>query len=169
MSAEQWLTYQQAAKLFGVSSEAIRQRTRRLGWRSQRGNDGKTLVLVPADATVQPRVRLPVQTDSQPSVQTPVQPAEIEALSAAVNTLRDQLNKAQAMLEQDRRQHLAERTRLADELQTERARHRDDIQAEKARHATDTNWHRAEIDLLQKQLTQLHAQPWWRRIFGGKP
>lgn len=162
MTGEQWLTYQQAADLFGMSSEAVRQRARRLGWRTQRANDGKTLVLVPPDTPVQPRVRPSVETPVQPGAQPPVQSPEIEVLSVVVNTLRDQLDKVQGQLDQERRQHMAERTRLAEELQTERTRHRDDMQAEKARHAQDVTWHRAEIDLLQKQLAELRARPWWQ-------
>lgn len=62
---ERWLTYQQAGELFGMSAEAARQRTRRLGWRTQPGNEGKTLVLVPEDVAVRPRVRPAVQTGDQ--------------------------------------------------------------------------------------------------------
>ena len=48
-----WLTYAQAGERFGVSAEAVRLRARRLGWRTQPCNDGRTLVLVPEDADVQ--------------------------------------------------------------------------------------------------------------------
>jgi hypothetical protein len=34
-----WLTYAQASERFGVSAEAVRLRARRLGWRTQPGND----------------------------------------------------------------------------------------------------------------------------------
>ena len=56
-TAEQWLTYQQAGEMYGVSAEAIRQHARRLGWRRQPGNDGKTLILVPPDTDLRTRVR----------------------------------------------------------------------------------------------------------------
>ncbi len=60
--AEQWLTYQQAGALLGMTAEAARQRARRLKWRTQPGNDGKALVLVPPDQSgVRPRVRPAVQ------------------------------------------------------------------------------------------------------------
>jgi hypothetical protein len=45
-----WQTYAQAGERFGVSAEAVRLRARRLGWRTQPGNDGRTLVLVPDNA-----------------------------------------------------------------------------------------------------------------------
>ena len=107
MTGEQWLTYQQTAELFGMSAEAVRQRARRLGWRTQRANDGKTLVQVPPDVIVQPRVRPPVETPVQTPVQTNVQNPEIEALSALVDTLRAELAKVEAELAEERRQRQA--------------------------------------------------------------
>jgi hypothetical protein len=53
----EWLTYAQAGEKFGLSPEAIRLRARRFGWRTQPGNDGRTLVIVPEDADVQRRLR----------------------------------------------------------------------------------------------------------------
>jgi hypothetical protein len=64
--AERWLTYQQAGDALGMTAEAARQRARRLGWRTQPGNEGRTLVLVPDGVEVRPR---------RPAVQPPVQPA----------------------------------------------------------------------------------------------
>ena len=71
-----WLTYAQAGERFSVSAEAVRLRARRLGWRTQPSNDGRTLVLVPDDAEVQPRPRPP----EQPAGQPPGQDAMHEAL-----------------------------------------------------------------------------------------
>lgn len=53
----EWLTWQQAGERFGLSPDAVRMRARRLGWRTQPGNDGRTLVMVPDDADVHPRER----------------------------------------------------------------------------------------------------------------
>ena len=55
--AGEWLTYAQMGERFGLSADAVRMRAHRLGWRTQPGNDGRTLVLVPEDAAVQPRAR----------------------------------------------------------------------------------------------------------------
>ena len=54
---DRWMTYEQAGELFGLSAEAIRKRSRRLGWRIQAGNEGKSLVLVPDGAELQPAGR----------------------------------------------------------------------------------------------------------------
>ena len=56
---EVWLTYAQAGERFGLTSNAMRMRARRLGWRSQPGNEGRTLILVPDDTTIEPRSRSP--------------------------------------------------------------------------------------------------------------
>ena len=45
-----WLTWQQAGDRFGLSPDAVRMRARRLGWRTQPGNEGRTLVEIPEDA-----------------------------------------------------------------------------------------------------------------------
>jgi hypothetical protein len=49
-----WLTYAQIGERFGLAAEAARTRVRRLGWRTQPGNDGRTLVLVPDEADLRP-------------------------------------------------------------------------------------------------------------------
>ena len=43
--SEEWITYADAADRLGITAEAVRHRARRLKWRTQPGNDGKTLVL----------------------------------------------------------------------------------------------------------------------------
>jgi hypothetical protein len=98
--AERWLTYQQTGDLLGISAEAARQRARRLKWRSQPGNEGRTLVLVPDNAEASLRVRLPVQPAVRPGVQllprtgvqTPDQPAvQTGEQKALADLLREQL------------------------------------------------------------------------------
>src|SRR4051794_22797972 len=90
---ERWLTYQQMGELFGMSPEAARQRARRLGWRTQPGNDGRTLVLVPPETDVQPRSRPAVQTPDQ----TPGQPVEQTGDgNALAELLRAEIERADA-------------------------------------------------------------------------
>lgn len=120
---DKWLTYQQGGELFGMSAEAFRQRARREGWRTQPGNDGRTLVLVPDGAAVRPRVRpteqsvaqtpehLPGQTPVQPAVQTPEHASTISGLAVLLTE-----------------QH-KERERLETDLRTEREA-REQVQAE---------------------------------------
>ena len=71
--AGDWLTYAQAGERFGLSADAVRMRAHRLGWRMQPGNDGRTLVLVPEDATVQPRARSPERSGAHTGERSPAQ------------------------------------------------------------------------------------------------
>jgi hypothetical protein len=93
--AERWLTYQQAGEVLGMSPEAARQRARRLKWRTQRGNDGRTLVLLPEVPDVRPRVRPPGQT----AVQPPKQMGDDKALADAVAAFREVEGRLRADLE----------------------------------------------------------------------
>jgi chromosome segregation protein len=51
---EEWLTYREIGARLGLNVEAARTRVRRAGWRTQPGNDGRTRVLVPDRAFVEP-------------------------------------------------------------------------------------------------------------------
>jgi hypothetical protein len=59
----EWLTYAQIGERFGLKAEAARTRVRRLGWRTQPGNDGRTLALMPEDADLRPGGAHAVQPD----------------------------------------------------------------------------------------------------------
>jgi chromosome segregation ATPase len=105
----EWLTYAQAGSRFGTSAEAIRLRARRFGWRTQPGNDGRTLVQVPDDVTVQP----PSRPDGQPPGRTPGQSAEIARLTAQLTAADERADRAdklayQAEQRADRAKNLAD-------------------------------------------------------------
>jgi chromosome segregation ATPase len=97
----EWLTYAQAAKRFGMSAEAVRMRAHRLAWRTQRGNDGRTLILVPDDAAIEPRTRSPAQGRSDEH--SPPQGAEIVRLTTLLAAADARVEKA------DQRAELAEK------------------------------------------------------------
>ena len=77
----EWLTYAQAGARFGLSADAIRMRAHRLGWRTQPGNDGRTLVQVPEDAAVQPRARSAEQSPEREIEGSPAQNGAITQLT----------------------------------------------------------------------------------------
>lgn len=112
--AGEWLTYQQTGERLGISSEAARQRARRLRWRHQRGNDGRTLVQLPEGEEPSAPVHQTVQTGVQPPVQPTVQPVgEAVVLRELVDVLRTQLAKAETRADEDRVQLRVERERSA--------------------------------------------------------
>jgi len=110
-------------RLLGISSEAARQRSRRLRWRHQRANDGRTLVLLPPDAGPDEAVQEPVQAPVRTAVQPPVRPdmmnGEGTALRELLAVLRDQLAKAEGRAEAAE----AERARLLELVATLANRH----------------------------------------------
>ena len=69
------MTYQEAAVLLGSTPDAVRVRARRSHWRRQRGNDGKTLILVPADLGEHARVLAPEQ-GGHAAIRSPERPGE---------------------------------------------------------------------------------------------
>ena len=99
----EWLTYAQAGERFGMSADAVRMRAHRLGWRMQPGNDGRTLILVPDDAAIEPRTRQPAQSAARSDERSPAQDAEIARLMALLTAADVRVEKA------DLRAELAER------------------------------------------------------------
>jgi hypothetical protein len=57
--SETWLTYSDLAKSLGISPEAVRQKAIRGRWPRKRGDDGKALVLVDAEAATGKRASDP--------------------------------------------------------------------------------------------------------------
>jgi hypothetical protein len=90
-----WLTYAQAGARFGLSADAIRMRAHRLGWRTQPGNDGRTLVQVPEDAAVQPRARSAEQSPERATEGSPAQNGAIARLTELLAAADDRANRAE--------------------------------------------------------------------------
>ena len=101
----EWLTYAQAGARFGMSADAVRMRARRLGWRTQPGNDGRALVLVPDDIEVQPRERSPERAHEHSAERSPEQ-GEIARLTVLLTAADARAEKAD--LRADRAEQRAE-------------------------------------------------------------
>jgi hypothetical protein len=177
---EQWLTYAAAGRLLGTSVEAARQRARRLGWRTQPGNDGRTLVLVPDQPDVHPVGQPPVHPYIAPSAS----PTEMEALRELATAMREQLAKAETQAERERQDRQAERERHAEESRAERER----LEQARAALAVERERWEARLDSLandlaeerktrvlaaleevrvRAELERLRSRPWWRRLLGA--
>jgi hypothetical protein len=189
--AERWLTYQQAGEALGMSAEAVRQRARRLGWRTQPGNEGRTLVLLPDGTAVRPRVRLIVQTPEQ-AVQTagqpPVQPAvQTGDANGLAEVLRGQLERERERADKAEGQAAAERVR-AERAETEAAEqrsradlatgevdgmklgleHMQEVLAQARREAAETGAKAEQMARAAKdaneRLARLHSRGVWARL-----
>jgi hypothetical protein len=172
--AERWLTYQEAGEVLGMSAEAVRQRARRLKWRTQPGNDGKTLVLLPDGSAVRPRVRPPVQTAVQPPVQTDDDKAladaiaaflEVEArLRADLEALRAHANQANATVARQAIEMVVQAERVG-RAEAEAAVARDALareirQAEQAEAARKTAEIQAGAALAARDAMQAELDAW---------
>jgi hypothetical protein len=127
---ERWLTYAAAGELLGMTPEAVRHLARRRRWRTQPGNDGKRLILLPDDPGVRQRVHTPDQPAVHTPVQSPVQFGEVDALRELVAELRGQLTKAEAQV-----------------VEVQQAQ-----EADRERHTQDIAWHRAELDRARQAV-----------------
>jgi excisionase family DNA binding protein len=167
---QEWLTVGEAARILGVSDEAVRQKAKRRTLRSMKGNDGRLHVLIDTSAT---KGR---PTNDQPKATQEIT-GEINVLQAYVDALKQQL-------EQQRVDHQTERGRLIGEI--------DRATAEADRRGADAERYRAELDRerehgreLAGKLDTAHrahsdeaarlrqeiatfrtelARPWWRRL-----
>jgi hypothetical protein len=143
--AERWLTYQQAGDALGMSAEAVRQRARRLGWRTQPGNEGRTLVLLPDGTAVRPRTRPAVQTPEQPG-QMVAQPAgQTGNANGLAELLREQLERERERADKAEEQAAAERARA------ERA----EAEAEAAEQRSRADLATGEVDGLKLGLEHM--------------
>ena len=96
----EWLTYAQIAERFGLTPDAVRMRARRLHWRMQPGNDGKTLVQMPDDADLQPRPRSPEGSPERAAERSPEQEVTTEQLFALLDAADARAVRAEQRAEQ---------------------------------------------------------------------
>ena len=114
LDQQRWLTYAEAGALLGISAQAARMLAKRRAWprRTPNAYGDRALVLVPADALVQPRAAsLGVHTGSviggdQAGLNGHDHP-NVQVLDQAIAILRDQLGVANQRADDE--QHRAER------------------------------------------------------------
>jgi hypothetical protein len=93
-----WLTYEQAAARFGLKPEAMRKRSKRLGWASRLANDGKVHIRVPEEADIAARqARHP---GGHPAGRSGGQSTSDKALEAAIAALRERAEAAERRAEE---------------------------------------------------------------------
>jgi ribosomal protein L32E len=140
--SETWLTYSEAAAALGTSPEAVRQKSIREHWHRQRGNDGKTRVLIDLKA------QKPRAPRKHPAKQANVQPDEqgkVAALEANVAALKEAVANSKAVGEHHRLDAATTRNRL-DEMIAELV----DMSKRMAEQA-------ANHDACRRK-------PWWKRL-----
>jgi hypothetical protein len=122
-----WLTYAEVGRLLGISPSAARMHAKRRGWqrRSPNAIGAHAMVLVPDHVAVQPRAVAEQRTFVAHMVNEPngVDQANVQAISAAIEALREQLTIANERAERAELRAEADRARI-DELQAALAEER---------------------------------------------
>src|SRR5215210_6408879 len=168
--ADTWMTYPATAAALGMTPESVRQRARREHWRKQLGNDGKALILVPADTDRIPAGDAEGEAPGARPVKRPELGTVITALRDRLADLEARATELRADLDRERGERLQERDRadrltheitslaqqLAKAVQDAANRERDlrDLAA------TDS----ARLAAITVEMQSLKARSWWRRI-----
>ena len=137
-----WHTWAEAGERFGLSPDAVRMRARRLGWRTMPGNDGRTRVLVPDDAEVQPRARAPEASSDRAPEQTNGFGRLLDLLTAA----------------EERTERAEERANLAEQRADQAQARADAAQARADRADAALAAERGRADTLRDQIDGLRAE-----------
>ena len=104
-----WMTYDELAKLRGITRPSAERLVQRRRWRRQQGNDRTVRVLVPVDS-LSDDVSADASDDISPDTRRLLVDA-MAALESAVATLRAQLDRAEAGKEAADRHADRERSR----------------------------------------------------------
>ena len=115
-----WMTYDELAKLRGITKASAERLVLRNRWRRQRGNDRTVRVLVPLDSLsgdISPDVSPPASPDISPDTSpdtSELLTGALTALEDAVAALRDQLSTTNARAERAEADRAEERRRADD-------------------------------------------------------
>lgn len=168
------MTYQEAAALFGGTPDAVRVRAYRSRWRRQRGNDGKILVLVPADLSEHPHPPAPVHKLERTGVRSPVRSGEQHGQGEQGEELRLALELLRSQAAEHRRERRSAEGRersLRAEVQSlnKRVAEAEAAALEGWRIAAGLAQQKASVDAQKPvQAPELapHRRGWLARLFG---
>jgi len=138
-SAGRWCSYDEAAELLGITRGGVRNLARKRSWARRPGNDGRTRILVPADA-VPARTDAPNDAahDANTDARTDPAPDAGGELRAMVARLEGELAGLRVAIEAERR-----RADLAESLVTEVRGDRDRWHAEATQRRAWWPWRRS--------------------------
>jgi hypothetical protein len=175
-----WVTYAEAGELLGVSAQAARMLAKRRGWARRTPNafGDRALVLLPADAIVQPRsASFAVHTGNvipgdraEPNGHDQV---NVRALEGAVEALREQLGIVNRQIAEERALAADERARAdraerqADEERTRADQERGRADRAEQRAASDRVWSdevEKKVEAIRLEIAARRSWSVWRRL-----
>lgn len=183
MSADRWLTYADAATVLGIGVDSLRHKARREHWGKRMGNEGKALVLVPADAMPPPGETAGdppgIPTASPPPPRPAKQPASqaedqvvrhlahIADLERRIGELRSDLDASRQDVERERGERHGERER-ADRVTAELAEIAKQFATVTATATAEARAREsaleAKLEAARAEMAALRNQPWWARL-----
>jgi hypothetical protein len=133
-----WCTYDEAADMLGVSRGGVRNLARKRSWARRPGNDGRTRILVPADA-VPTRTDAGIDAGTDGSTDASIEPASDAGaeLRTMLARLEGELAGLRVVIESERR-----RADLAESLVAEVRSDRDRWHAEATARRSWWPWRR---------------------------
>jgi hypothetical protein len=176
---DKWLSYADAAAALGMTPESVRQRARREHWRKQLGNDGKALVLVPADTDRIPAGETGDDTPASRPVKRPEPDTALAVLQAKLSEAETWISELRHDVERERAERSRERERadgLTDEIASlarqlaqvvqEAGKRETDLREQIAKATEVSISDRSRLASAKAELDALKARPWWRRMAG---
>jgi hypothetical protein len=166
-----WVTYDELAKLRGITKASAERLVFRNRWRRQRGNDRTVRALVPLDSLsgdTSPDVSAPMPPDASPDMSPDARRALSSALTAledAVSALRDQLDATNARAERAEADR-AEEHRRADDLRAQIAALSAEMVVTRAKLEADLDAARAAARDAQDAVRRLERAEAERRARG---
>lgn len=146
-----------------------RRRARREGWRKTLGNDGRALILIPADTTGTGRTPLgdtDHRADDTPEPQPVTQPSTdqiIAVYEARITDIEARAAELRADVERERAERLRERDR-ANALADRAADMARELAQAVSEGATRERELQARAASAETTLGEYRAVPWWRRL-----
>lgn len=169
MTEDRWMTYADAADALGMTAESIRQRARREGWRKTLGNDGRALILIPADTTGTGRTPpgdADHGSDDTPEPLAVTQPDTdriITVYEGRITEFEARAAELRADVERERTERLRERDR-ANALADRAADMARELAQAVSEGATRERELQARAASAETTLAEYRARPWWRRL-----
>jgi hypothetical protein len=155
---ERWLTYAEAGRLLGISTQAARMLAKRRGWtrRTPNAYGDRALVLVPADAIVHARspsldVRMEDAISGERGEPNGHDQVNVRPLESAVEVLREQLGIVNRQVNDER-------------VRADRAEQRADDERKRAdEERARADRERDRADRAERRITELQApRRWWQ-------
>lgn len=161
----QWMTVPEGAKALGLSMQAFRDVSARLGWRRAKREDGKSWIAVPLVELEREAAGSPYATSLDDGY--PARVAQATAELIAAKTEAESRAEAAAQELAGLRQQLARVERERDAAH-EALRVAEVAAAEAGRQTEAARQQAAECARLAEEARRSFAEmPWWRRLLGA--